>query len=379
MKTKTIIIIIIFILLFIGMTLFNKNGKTSISNPALPEMMLLDPTVPNIPVPVTNNAVASIKRNGITEIFSFFGLGANKTHVDISRSAYRLQLIRGGFKGSEWKRISDVPVPQGRLASIAVSVKDEVYLFGGYSVAEDHSEISQPEVFRFSPTTLEYTRLADMPTPVDDAVAYAYKDRYVYIVSGWHDKDNVNLVQVYDTDTDEWSQATAFPGPAVFGHSGGLVDNSMLVCDGVTLYVDENEKRNFNMSPECYRGDINENNVQEIVWIKTEDHPLPPRYRMASVGDKTTKKVYFLGGTENPYNFDGIGYNKVPSTPAKTAFAFDFQTNAWEKYAPFETASMDHRGLLIVNGVFVIVGGMDGQQNVLDKVSLYSFPFADDE
>ena len=50
-----------------------------------------------------------------------------------------------------------------------------------------------------------------------------------------------------------------------------------------------------------------------------------------------------------------------------------------EYYTDLEEPSMDHRGLLIVNGVLVIVGGMDSQQQVTNKVQLYSFPFLEDE
>ena len=30
-----------------------------------------------------------------------------------------------------------------------------------------------------------------MPVPVDDAIAGVYREQFIYLVSGWHDSDNV--------------------------------------------------------------------------------------------------------------------------------------------------------------------------------------------
>lgn len=379
MKTKTVIIVIIFILLLVGVTLYYKNGKIGISKTLLPEMTVLDLGVPDLPVPFSNNAVAIVDTVSGAELYSFFGLQQGKAHSDISNMAYRLKFKPGSLKDAVWQRIRNVPVTDGRLASVAVTVNEEVYIFGGYTVAADGKEISQPEVFRFSPQTLKYTRLKDMPTPVDDAVAYAYQDRFVYLISGWHDKDNVSLVQIYDTQSDQWSTATEFPGAPVFGHSGGMVGNTLLVCDGVKLFVDENEKRNFIMSPECFRGEIEPSDMSNINWTKTSSHPGPAGYRMAAYGDPIKNKVYFFGGSDNPYNYDGVGYNKIPSRPMTQPFSYDIKTGEWEQFAENSQASMDHRGMVMINGVFMIVGGMDANQNVIAKVLTLSYPILEDD
>lgn len=80
----------------------------------------------------------------------------------------------------------------------------QVYIFGGYTVAADHSEHSIASVHRLDPADNTYTELTPMPVPVDDTLALVYRDRYVYLVSGWHETGNVNLVQLYDTETDIW-------------------------------------------------------------------------------------------------------------------------------------------------------------------------------
>lgn len=368
----------------------NKNTDSEVNSHGqeLPVLISAENYLPHLPVPITNNAVASINNNGIVEVYSFLGLEKGKTWQDTSRLAFRMRLGKRGFEGAKWVRIKDVPIPQGRLASVAATVNGKIYILGGYSVAEDGSEISQPEVLSFDPKTLEYELMQAIPTPTDDAVAVVYKNRYIYLTSGWHNDDNINLVQVYDTLTNTWQQATPYPGSPVFGHAGGIVNNTMIICDGVKVnYLQtveevvegEKRKREFVMTDECYKGVIDSSNENQIAWQALPKHKSPARYRMASVGEVYTNRVFFLGGSDNPYNYNGMGYNKEASKPVAQPFAYNVETNAWEYYTDLEEPSMDHRGLLIVNGVLVIVGGMDSQQQVTNKVQLYSFPFLEDE
>ena len=368
----------------------SKNADSEIDSHGheLPVLIPVENYLPHLPIPITNNAVASLNNNGIVEVYSFLGLEKGKTWQDTSRSAFRLRMGRRGFEGAKWVRLKDVPVPQGRLASVAVAVNGKVYILGGYSVAEDGTEISQPEVHRFDPQTLKYELMQPIPTPTDDAVATVYKDRYVYLTSGWHNDDNINLVQVYDTLTNTWQQATPYPGSPVFGHSGGIVNNTMIICDGVKVnYLQtldevvegEKRKREFVMTDECYKGFIDSSNQNQITWQALPKHNSSARYRMASVGEVYTNRVFFIGGTDNPYNYNGMGYNKEASKPVAQPFAYNVETNAWEYYTDLEHPSMDHRSLLVVNGVLMIVGGMDSQQKVTNKVQLYSFPFLEDE
>ena len=211
-----------------------------------------------------------------------------------------------------------------------------------------------------------------MPTPVDDSVALVYKDRYIYLVSGWHDKDNVSLVQVYDTQNDRWSRATDYPGSPVFGHAGGIVDHRFIIADGVRVQPLENSKRKFVLTDEAYGGRIDLEVPTVIHWRKLSPHPGKPGYRMAAAGSlQMGKLVVFAGGSDNPYNFDGIGYNGVPSEPSSGVFAYDLEKNEWRQFAPKTPATMDHRGLLEIDGLFYTVGGMLSGQTVTDGI----FPF----
>ena len=81
--------------------------------------------------------------------------------------------------------------------------------------------------------------------------------------------------------------------------------------------------------------------------------------------------VWFLGGSDNPYNYDGIGYNGEPSQPVSGAFVFDIETNDWFEFSTVGDPTMDHRGLVIYRSALVTVGGMTTGQQVTDAVYAY--------
>lgn len=319
-----------------------------------------------LPVPVSNNAVAAVIVDGVEYLISFNGLGPGRTHADTHARTFV-------FDGQAWREADPVPGEVGRLAAAATSTTGKAWVFGGYTVAEDGSEVSTPWTHSFDPLTGRFEEHAPMPVPVDDAVAVTYEDRYIYLISGWHDYGNVNLVQRYDTQTDSWSQATPTPGPAVFGHAGGIAGHKIVYCDGVVVAPRLLGRRQFEATDECFLGIIDVDNSRRIDWQRIRPHPGPARYRMAATGivDDGDSGVWFLGGSDNPYNYDGFGYNGEPSQPMAGGFAWDFETNEWFEFAISGQPTMDHRGLVPYRDALVTVGGMHADQEVTGAVYAY--------
>lgn len=335
--------------------------------------------VPPLPEPVSNNAIAKVNTPDGTFLVSFMGLGKGKTWQDVHNKVWSYKL-----GDQAWQAKSPVPssLPlKGRLAAIAVGLNGKAWLFGGYTVAEDHSEISSPDNFAYNVLADTYHPISAMPVPVDDAVALVYQNRYIYLISGWHNDGNVNLTQVYDTQTDTWSQASPFLGQPVFGHSGGIVGNRILVCDGVKVIPRANKRRTFGAETACYLGTIDQQNIHKIDW-RTLPHPTKTaRYRMAARGvvfqptaisknnaDKPSESgVIFIGGSNNPYNYDGIGYNQKPSHPDPQIWYFSFNRQQWT-LLDNAIATMDHRGLIEINNDLAVIGGMGKEQKVLNTV-----------
>ena len=113
----------------------------------------------------------------------------------------------------------------------------------------------------------------------------------------------------------------------------------------------------------------------KIAWTNLPVHPGNARYRIAAgagLVEKKDPRIYFTGGTDNPYNYNGIGYNGHPAEPSPVTFAFNNYTEEWETIEenPDRTAppTMDHRGLLVTRAGLVTVGGMEKGQQVSAKV-----------
>ncbi len=315
-----------------------------------------------LPIPVSNNAAAYLSINGKDQYYSFNGLLSGKKYQDITNRAFV-------WRAGQWHEMI-VPANQKPvLASVAVSVNHGVYLFGVYTVAADHTEKSIPNVWRINGHSDDWSALPAMPTPVDDAVALVYQERFIYLISGWHDVDNVDLVQVFDTKNETWHSATAFPLPPVFGHAGGIIDNQMVICDGVKVEK-SGDKKQFLPSINCAIGEINPKDFTEIYWREIPHHSGKAYYRMAASNDNSSQ-IYFIAGSDNPYNYNGIGYNKVPSEPSGDIRIFDLATMKWTIKKNTIPRSMDHRAALNTPAGLVILGGMKDQQKVTDTVTLH--------
>jgi N-acetylneuraminic acid mutarotase len=127
----------------------------------------------------------------------------------------------------------------------------------------------------------------------------------------------------------------------------------------------------FVASDECWMGKIDHKDPAKIQWSKLPNHPGSARYRIAAGGSPKDDKIYFSGGTDNPYNYNGMGYNGKPSAPSPVTFAFSLKTSKWEtvnENTPKPT--MDHRGLVVKGRELIIVGGMEADQKVTARVTV---------
>ena len=296
------------------------------------------------------------------------GIGARKTWDATTTSAYELNLGTG-----KWTEMRPVPGVTGRLAASAVALHEQVFIFGGYVVDGQGGEITLPDVNVFVPAQNKYYRGKDIPVPVDDSVVGVYRDRFIFLIGGWSKTEAVRNVQVYDTEKDEWMQATPIPGTPVFGHAGAITGDTIVYVDGAYRNPDSSGKGpKYLASNECWMGKIGKD-VTRIAWTKLPAHPGDARYRIAAgvAAEKKGVRVYFSGGSDNPYNYNGIGYDGKPAEPSPVTFAFNAKSEKWETINEnTPDATMDHRGLLVTQRGLVMVGGMEKGQQVTTKVTV---------
>ena len=317
---------------------------------------------PALPVPVTNNAVATITRGPGAGVYSMLGVDGTKTWRGITRRAFFL--ARGT---TTWSELPPVPGAAGRLASLAFGVRNQVYLFGGYTVDSSGAERSLPNVDIWDPVKRMWRSGAPMPVAVDDAVGGLWRDSLIVIVSGWHDTDNVADVQWYDPAHDRWTKGTPFPGVPVFGGAGSVLGDQLLVLDGARRAAG---KVKYTLASQAWLGTIDHRNPARIRWDSLPAHPGPARYR-AAVG-ACRGRFHVAGGTDNPYNYNGIGYDGRASIPEQRVLSFDVTTRTWRAERDAPLATMDHRSMAIVDGAAWLVGGMRAHQIVADDVAAWA-------
>lgn len=325
---------------------------------AIPEISL-----PELSVPASNNAAALLQAENGIRLFSFKGMGKGKSWQDTTLSAFTLS--PGGGK---WHRISPVPGGPGELAATAITLGGRIYVFGGYSVARDGAEQTIARAYQYNPGKDTYSLIPEIPVAVDDSVSFTIAGRYIYLISGWHNSGNVNLSQVYDTQDRKWFQATPYPGKAVFGHAGAASGSRFVICDGVEKIVAFQGRHKYQATGACFRGQVDPAKPRLIKWQRIKPHPGGPRYRMAAGGYHGQGDwIVFAGGSDTPYNYNGIGYNGKPSAPSDLVMAYSLDKDQWQMVGRLGLASMDHRRLLVAGHRFFIVGGMEKGQKVTGR------------
>jgi N-acetylneuraminic acid mutarotase len=319
-----------------------------------------DSKIPPMPAAVSNNAVASL-RNGI-ELYSLMGIGEKKTWDDVTNKMYILRLASG-----KWTEGRSVPGVAGRLGASAIGAKGKIFLFGGYVVDGQGTEITVGDVNAYSPDDHGWYRGEDIPVPVDNAVIGVSHDRYIYLVGGRSKNGPVNNVQVYDVEKGTWSQASPFPGTPVWGHAGGLTDDTIVFVDGAKKGSSAGTPSVS--SDECWMGKIDHKDPDKIAWSKLPPHPGPGRFGIAAGGGEKEHRILFSGGSPNPHDFRGIDYDGKPAEISPVTFVFEVHGDRWETISEDTSdARTDGRGILSTPLGPVILGGTLRNQEISARV-----------
>jgi len=306
--------------------------------------------IPPMPVAVSSNAVASLQ-NGL-EIYSLMGIGTKKTWDDVTNKMYELR-----FKSGKWVESRPVPGVAGRLAASAIGAKGQVFVFGGYTIDGQGIETTVADVNSFVPEDHRWYRGADIPVPVDNAVIGVTHDRFIYLVGGKSKNGPVNNVQVYDAEKNTWTQATPFPGTPVFGHGGGLADETIVYVDGAKK--DPAGGNSYVASDECWMGKIDHRDPNKIEWSKLPAHPGPGRFGIAAGAGGHDHRILFSGGTTTPHNFKGLDSDGKVAEISPVTFVFEVRGARWETITEdtFDVRA-DGRGVLSTPLGPLILGGM---------------------
>lgn len=317
--------------------------------------------IPSMPAAVSGNAVASIK-NG-TELYSLMGVGPRKTWDDVTTQVYILHLASG-----KWAEGRAVPGVVGRLAASAVGARGQVFLMGGYVVDKGGITGILSDVNVYVPDSHRWYAGKEIPTAVSNAVIGVNHDRYIYLVGGLSKTGPVNLVQVYDAQINVWTEATPMPGPAVFGHAGGIADESIVYCDGATKGEGKN---NLVAAEGCWQGKIDHKDPTKIEWAKIASHPGDARFGMGAGCGEKDHRIVFTGGSPTPFDYRGIGLDGKPAEPSTYTFAYDVHGGKWDTLndSTFDVR-LQSSGVLSTPLGELVLGGMVKGQAVTARVTV---------
>jgi N-acetylneuraminic acid mutarotase len=323
----------------------------------------LQSKIPPMPAAVTDNAVTTL-HNGL-DVYSMMGIGPKRTWDDVTSQVYFLHIPSG-----KWIKGRPVPGVAGRLGASAITAKDKIYLFGGFTIDGQGNEFTVPDVNAFLPREQRWYRGADMPIGVDRAVIGLNRDRFIYLIGGRSKNGPINNVQVYDIETNKWSDATPFPGTPVFGHAGGLGDETIVFVDGAKKNTSGSGPA-YVPSDECWMGKIDKKDPNKITWTKLPPHPGNARFGIVAGAREKDRKILFSGGSASVHNYKGLDADGKPVEFSPVTFSYDVRANKWETLTEeTEDIHSDSRGLVSTPIGPLVVGGLVRDNSVSSRVEI---------
>ncbi len=237
-----------------------------------------------------------------------------------------------------WTRKADLPEPKGYLYGSHPVVDGKIYILGGGKTA-----VSRVDVY--DPATDTWSRAADMPTARMLYARVAWNEK-IYTFGGLtgtlgSSSPTVNVTEVYDPQTDSWSQAAPMP-TGVWEHSACVVDDKIYVIGGAT--------------------NINSLQIFQVydpltdTWSNATPKPLNTRgFGAVAVCDK----IYTAGGWFNS-----------GQRPFAEMWIYNTATDTWAAGVslPENRATAT---LSMVNGKIYAIGGTPRQHNVQATSTVY--------
>ena len=140
----------------------------------------------------------------------------------------------------------------------------------------------------------------------------------------------------------------------VFGHAGGVADETIVVADGAKK--DPAGGNKYAVSDECWMGKIDHKNPSKIEWSKLPRIPAPDASEWLAVEETT--RSFFSGGTATYHNYKFLDNDGKQAEISPVTFAYELHGNRWDTISQdtYDVRS-DARGILFTPLGQVILGG----------------------
>ena len=340
---------ILFLLLLIVQGCIQKNN---------PQNIWRISTVKNLPIKTSNQAVSGGFIKGKPYLFSFGGIDSTKTFSGIHQRSFRFDIVN-----QIWAEIPSLPVSLGKIANAASRINDTIYIIGGYHVFADGTEKSSDKVHRFDIINNVFLEDATpLQIPIDDHVQAVWKNKLIYIITGWSDNKNIADVQIFNPEKNIWYKGTSVPNNHIyksFGASGTIIGDTIFYFGGAAM------GKNYPIQNYLRKGVINPEKPTEISWSYQVIDSITVGYRSAAI--KHNNQVLWIGGSSKTYNYNGIAYDKSGGVNPNTRI-LALNNNKFNFYFN-KNIPMDLRGIVYIHdSIMYLIGGMERNQKVSNKV-----------
>ncbi len=145
--------------------------------------------------------------------------------LSLDNSIY-LPVLHNGHDRGQWEVIATNGEPTPRHENGFVRVDDRFYLVGGRGIKPTNV---------YDPVSNSWSERGDIPFEMHHLQAAAF-DGKIYIVGAWTGgfpyEDNIDRVQIYDPQTDNWTEGMTIPPARNRGSAGSAVYNDKIYIVG---------------------------------------------------------------------------------------------------------------------------------------------------
>lgn len=324
-----------------------------------------------LPITISNHVSVIAKYEGKNAIFVFGGMTKQDDRHVMTNKAWRWKLNLD--KQNSWQALSPMPSNKqssGHIASSAIAIDQNIYLFTGFTNSKPDKRMKTSETYRYHIDSDQYNLLTEMPMSVADAVAVSYRDRYIYLIGGWHQDGAVNTVQVFDTLKNEWSFASPLINHNNFGAAGAILDNTILLCDGATSTAQPFSQSRVKLKPRCYLGVIDVINPFKISWTQWQHPTDVARYKMVAGANTSLDEFIFVGGSNVFHDYSGKSAQPISEQDSQGMWIYNLTKNSW-RVVDQPQNTYDHNSLLFIDNHWVTLAGMNKNGDLLNTISLY--------
>ena len=235
------------------------------------------------------------------------------------------------------------PLPEGRHHAGIASIDGHLYVVGGFSQSLFSVWHAEDTVYRYDPSTSEWSELTAMPTARGGLGVAVFEGR-LYAIGGYDGKNNPPSVEAFDPKADSWTSRAPLPTPR---------DHLAVATVGSRIYaIGGRPKLNYgkNMSV------VEEYDPATDHWRSRAELPTA---RSGITAGVVGGQIYVLGGESKGGTF-------------ATNEAYSPQEDQWRTMTPMPTARHGLGSAVLGGRLYVISGGPTPGGSFSDRNEVFS-------